>query len=128
MNKIKCITFNKEAQKNIPKNIREKMNIDRAKALEERTMNKAEEFFQIWLKNQDTSKNLIEHYKSQRLFFQRFAQDFLNHEVNAISKDEILLDIICQWESLTEKEDIAYAKQFVEDYKNSHRFNKLLKQ
>lgn len=54
--------------------------------------------------------------------------DYHQSRVNAISDDEILLDIICQWENLTEKEDIAYAKQFVEDYKNSHRFNKLLKQ
>ncbi len=35
MSKIKCITFSKDAQSKIPKDIREKMNIDRAKAQKE---------------------------------------------------------------------------------------------
>lgn len=35
MGKIKCITFDKEAQNNLPQHIKDKMKLDRDKALKE---------------------------------------------------------------------------------------------
>lgn len=52
MDRIKCATFNQEMQNNIPQEIREKMDANRAKAEKEQE-----------IKNKNTSRNTLDEYR-----------------------------------------------------------------